>query len=125
MAHRAGGGMDVDFSASSQRITRRAALRCVAAGAGLTVRAACSAPSTSQPAAQPTAAAVKPAVAPTPAAQQAAPAPTAAQQAPAAATGQKVALRWFFWTATEEERQFWETLAVDAMQKVPTLDDKF
>src|SRR5207302_1969439 len=45
-----------------------------------------------QAAAQPTAAA---------AAQQA-----AAQQAPAAG-GQKVSLRWFFWTGTEEERQFW------------------
>src|SRR5438445_1147322 len=118
--------MDVDFQASSQRISRRAALRFVAAGAGLTLVAACSAPSTSQPAAQaqPTSAAVKPAAAPTQAAQQ--PAPTqAAQQAPAAASGQKVSLRWFFWTGTEEERQFWESLAADAMQKVPNVEVKF
>src|SRR5216683_7285384 len=115
----------MDFQASSQRITRRAALRFVVAGAGLTLVAACSAPSASQPAAQPTAAAVKPAAAPTTATQPAAPAPTAAPQAPAAASGQKVALRWFFWTGTEEERQFWESLAADAMQKVPNVEVKF
>jgi len=120
--------MDVDFQASSQRITRRAALRFVAAGAGLTLVAACSAPSTSQPAAPaqapPTSAAVKPAAAPTQAAPPAAPT-QAAQQAPAAASGQKVALRWFFWTGTEEEVQFWQSLAADAMQKVPNVDVKF
>src|SRR3981081_4539183 len=117
----------MDFQASSQRITRRAALRIVAMGAGLTLVAACGSPAANQTQPQPTAAAVKPA-APTNAAQhtRARPAaPTAAQQAPAAASGQKVALRWFFWTGTEEERQFWESLAADAMQKVPNVEVKF
>src|SRR6266849_4939950 len=118
--------MAMVFQASSQRITRRAALRFVAAGAGLTLVAACSAP-TSQPAAQaqPTSAAVKPAAATTQASQQAAAPTQAAQQAPAAASGQKVSLRWFFWTGTEEERQFWQGLATDAMQQVPNVDIKF
>ncbi|HLZ29181.1 MAG TPA: sugar ABC transporter substrate-binding protein [Chloroflexota bacterium] len=109
----------------SQRLSRRAALRLLGAGAGLSLLAACSAPA--QPAApaptQPPAAAAKPAAAATtapPAAAQ--PAPTTA---PAAASGQKVSLRWFFWTGTEEEVQFWTSLAADAMQQVPNVDIKF
>src|SRR6266700_339663 len=109
----------MDRQASSQRFSRRAALRLIGAGAGLTLVAACSAPGGSgQPAQAPTQpAAAKPA---------GAAAPTSApQQAPAAASGQKVSLRWFFWTGTEEERQFWEGLAADAMQKVPNVEVKF
>jgi ABC-type glycerol-3-phosphate transport system substrate-binding protein len=106
----------MDPQATSWRFTRRAALRLVGAGAGLTLITACAAPQASPAPAQPTTA--KPGAAPTPAA-------AAAQQAPAAATGQKVSLRWFFWTATEEERQFWESLAADAMQKVPNVEVKF
>src|SRR5579859_4875432 len=109
----------------SQRLSRRAALRLLGAGAGLSLLAACSAPA--QPAApaptQPPAAAAKPAAAaPTAPAAAAQPAPTTA---PAAASGQKVSLRWFFWTGTEEEVQFWTSLAADAMQQVPNVDIKF
>src|SRR5262252_4001199 len=87
---------------SSHRFTRRAALRVIAAGAGITLAAACA-----------------------PASPTSAPATGATQAAPAAAGGQRVPLRWFFWTATEEERQFWESLATDAMAKVPNVDLKF
>ena len=109
--------MDRQASFVRQRFSRRAALRLIGAGAGLSLAAACSAPA--QPAqapTQPPAAAAKPA---------AAAATTAPQQAPAAASGQKVSLRWFFWTGTEEEVQFWQGLAADAMQQVPNVDVKF
>jgi multiple sugar transport system substrate-binding protein len=108
----------MDRQTSSQRFSRRAALRLIGGSAALTLAAACSAPP--QPPATPTqpAAAVTKPAAP-------APTPAAAQQAPAAASGQKVSLRWFFWTGTEEERQFWESLAADAMQKVPNVEVKF
>jgi multiple sugar transport system substrate-binding protein len=91
---------------ASQRLTRRAVLRLLGAGAGLGLASAC-APTSQAPGAAPTA---------------------ASQAAPAAAPaggGQKVSLRWFFWTGTEEERQFWETLASDAMAKVPNVEVKF
>ena len=39
--------------------------------------------------------------------------------------GQKVALRWFFWTGTEEERKFWEDLAADATRALPNVEVKF
>jgi len=98
------------------RHTRRAALRLLVAGAGLGfgLVAAC-APQTQAPA---------PTTAPAPAAGGAAAPTTAAQTAPASA-GQRAALRWFFWTGTEEERAFWESLAKDAMQKVPNVDVAF
>ena len=89
---------------SSHRFTRRAALRLIGAGAGMTLAAAC-APASPSPATAPGAA------------------PT--QAAPAAASSQKIALRWFFWTGTEEERQFWESLASDAMAKVPNVQVTF
>ena len=96
--------------ATSLGLTRRTALRLIGAGAALGLVTACAGP---QQAAQ----------AP---AQPAASTPAAGQQAaPAAAGGQKVSLRWFFWTATEEERQFWESLASDAMQRVPNVEVKF
>jgi multiple sugar transport system substrate-binding protein len=102
--------------ASSRGLTRRTALRLLGGGAGLTLIAACGTP---QGASQ--------ATPQTPAQSQAGAAtPAAAQQAaPAAGGGQKVALRWFFWTGTEEEVQFWQGLAADAMQKVPNVEVKF
>jgi len=109
----------MDDQASSRRFSRRAALRLIGAGAGLSLVAACSTPGgSSQPAHAPTpAGAAKPA---------GATAPTSApQQASAAANGQKVSLRWFFWTGTEEEVQFWQSLAADAMQNVPNVEIKF
>jgi ABC-type glycerol-3-phosphate transport system substrate-binding protein len=103
---------DLRTSPSSMRHTRRVALRLLVAGAGLGfgLVAAC-APSAQTPA-------------PTSAPPGAAPTAKPAAQAPAAG-GQKVALRWFFWTATEEERKFWESLASDAMQKVSGVDIAF
>jgi multiple sugar transport system substrate-binding protein len=96
--------------ASSLGLSRRSALRLIGGGAALGLVTACGAPQ--QPA---------------PAPAQPAPPPTAAaaQQAAPAAGAQKASLRWFFWTATEEERQFWEGLAADAMQKVPNVEVKF
>src|SRR5258708_2962518 len=102
----------MDFQTSSPRFSRRTALRLIGGSAALTLAAACAAPQ--QPAAaptQPAAAVTKPTV--------------AAQQAPAAASGQKVSLRWFFWTATDEEPQFGESSAADAMAKVPNVEVKF
>lgn len=101
--------------ATSRACSRRSALRLIGAGAALGLLAAC-APSQQQP--------TSPAAQNPPAAQNA-PTAAAGQQAPAAASGQKTSLRWFFWTATEEERQFWEGLAADAMQKVPNVEVKF
>jgi multiple sugar transport system substrate-binding protein len=120
--------MDRQTYGISPRFSRRSALRLIGAGASLTLAVACSAPA--QPAPAPTsAAAAKPAAAPTQAAAQpaaaTAPTPAAAQQAPAVTTGQKVQLRWFFWTGSEEERKFWESLAADAMQQVPNVEVKF
>src|SRR5688500_12282862 len=96
----------------SRGLSRRSALRLIGAGAGLSLLAAC-APST-QPA---------PPAAPAAATQPAATQP-AAQTAPQHAA-QKVPVRWFFWTGTEEERLFWEGLAQDAMQRVSSVDLKF
>jgi ABC-type glycerol-3-phosphate transport system substrate-binding protein len=98
-------------TSSTQLHSRRAALRLFVAGAGLGfgLVAAC-APAAQAPAptqAPAAAAAAKP-----------------AQQAPATGGG-KVALRWFFWTGTEEARKFWESLASDAMQKVPGVEVTF
>ncbi len=103
--------MDDTRTAGSTAYTRRSALRLLAASAGLGfgLIAACA------PAAQPAAPTAAPA---------AGTAPKPAAQAPATG-GQKVALRWFFWTGTEEERAFWESLAKDAMQKVPNVDVTF
>ena len=89
---------------SAHQFTRRAALRLLAASAGVSLAAAC-APSSTSPAAPPPAAAT--------------------QAAPVAPSGQKVSLRWFFWTSTEEERQFWEGLANDAMAKLPNVEVRF
>jgi ABC-type glycerol-3-phosphate transport system substrate-binding protein len=89
---------------ASQRFTRRTAIRLLGATAGMTLAAAC-APGSPTPAAAPTAN------------------QGAATGAPAG--GQRVSLRWFFWTATEEERQFWEGLATDAMARVPNVEVKF
>jgi multiple sugar transport system substrate-binding protein len=98
-------------SSSSWPITRRNALRLIAGGAGITLIAACAAPPSAAPAqTQPGSAGS------TPAAQQAAPATSSARQ---------VSLRWFFWTGTEEEVQFWQGLAADAMQHVPNVEVKF
>src|SRR5262249_5931131 len=38
---------------------------------------------------------------------------------------QRVSLRWFFWTGSEEERKFWEDLAGDASQALGTVEVKF
>ncbi|HYW90005.1 MAG TPA: sugar ABC transporter substrate-binding protein [Chloroflexota bacterium] len=94
------------MSTHSTRLSRRSALRLIVVGAGFGLVAACA------PAA------------PAPAPTQSAAAQQPAQQAPQSG-GQKAALRWFFWTATEEERAFWEGLAKDAMQKVPGVDVAF
>jgi multiple sugar transport system substrate-binding protein len=103
------------MNGAHSHITRRTALRLVAAGAslGFGLIAAC-APSAQPPAAAPTS--------PPPAAGATAK-PVA--QAPATGSGNKVSLRWFFWTGTEEERAFWEGLAGDAMQKVPNVEIAF
>src|SRR2546429_9148264 len=102
--------------ASSRALTRRTALRLIGAGAALGRVTACGTPQ--QQPAQPPAAGQQPAGQQSAAAEQ-----PAGQQAPAAG-GQKASLRWFFWTGTEEERQFWEGLAADAMQKVPNVEVK-
>src|SRR5437763_745096 len=103
--------------ASSRALTRRTALRLIGAGAALGLVTACGTPQ-QQPA-------QAPAAGQQPAGQQSAAAEQpASQQAPAAGS-QKASLRWFFWTGTEEERQFWEGLAADAMQKVPNVEVKF
>jgi multiple sugar transport system substrate-binding protein len=120
----------MNHDASSQRFSRRAALRLIGAGAGLSLAAACSAPAQpAQPAQAPTqpaaAAPAKPAAAATSAPPAQAAATSAPQQAPAAASGQKVSLRWFFWTGSEEEVAFWQSLAADAMQNVPNVDITF
>jgi ABC-type glycerol-3-phosphate transport system substrate-binding protein len=59
-----------------------------------------------------------------PAPQQGQPTQQPQVQAPAAG-GQKVSLRWFFWTGSEGERQFWEGLAADAMKQFPNIEVKF
>jgi multiple sugar transport system substrate-binding protein len=97
----------MDRLATSGRLTRRAALRWLGLGTGLTLAAACTAAPAPPPATQPPPAAAQP------------------TQAGPASAGQKVSLRWFFWTGTEEERKFWESLAADATQKVPGVEIKF
>jgi multiple sugar transport system substrate-binding protein len=97
----------------SRGLSRRAALRLIGAGAGLSLLAAC------VPTSQPTPPAATQSAAAKPAATQ-----PAAQTAPQPA-GQKVAVRWFFWTGTEEERLFWESVAQDATQRLPSVDVKF
>src|ERR1051325_9383914 len=91
-------------------LTRRSALRLIGLGTTASLIAACASPQ--QTAQQPPQAAQTPASG-------------AQQAAPAAASGQPVSLRWFFWTGTEEEVQFWQSLAADAMQHVPNVDVKF
>src|SRR5215212_469173 len=112
-------------------VTRRKMLRLLGGGAGMTLLAACG---SSTPAA-PTAAPAKPAEAAKPAAPVAPAQPTAAsapaataapaaQQAPAR-TGATVALRFFFWTGSEEESKFWQELAADASKAVGNVEVKF
>jgi multiple sugar transport system substrate-binding protein len=46
-------------------------------------------------------------------------------QAQPSPPGQKMVLRWFFWSGTEEERKFWEDLAADATRVLPNIEVKF
>jgi ABC-type glycerol-3-phosphate transport system substrate-binding protein len=85
---------------ASNRPTRRQALYLLGLGAGMTLLAACG--QSPQPATT---------------------APTA-QQAPAK-TGAAVALRFFFWTGSEEESKFWQDLAADASKIVGNVEVKF
>jgi ABC-type glycerol-3-phosphate transport system substrate-binding protein len=48
--------------------------------------------------------------------------PAQAQPSP---PGQKMVLRWFFWSGTGEERKFWEDLAADATRALPNTEVKF
>jgi multiple sugar transport system substrate-binding protein len=120
----------------SKHLTRRHALRLLGIGTGMTLLAACG--QGTQPA--PTSAPAKPAEPSKPAAPAAQPAATtapakpaeakptepapAAQQAPAKAGG-TVSLRFFFWTGSEEESQFWQQMAADAAKTVGNVDVKF
>lgn len=86
-------------------LSRRDALRFLGAGAGLALVTACG-PSASSSSSSSSGAAGAP-----------------QQQAPA--QGQQVSLRWFFWTGSEEERQFWEGMATDAAKAIGNLEVKF
>ncbi|MDQ3809633.1 MAG: sugar ABC transporter substrate-binding protein [Chloroflexota bacterium] len=89
-------------------LTRRQALRLLGAGAGMALVAACG-PSSTQTG--------------TPGQGAAGTAAPVQQQAPAQT--QQVSLRWFFWTGSEEERQFWEGMATDAAKSIGNLEVKF
>src|SRR3954453_17347177 len=109
---------------TSTHLTRRQALRLLGIGAGVTLLAACG--QNAQPA--PTSAPAKPAApaaqsaattAPAKPAEAAKPAePTPANQQAPAKTGGTVSLRFFFWTGSEEESQFWQQMAADASKAV-------
>jgi ABC-type glycerol-3-phosphate transport system substrate-binding protein len=128
------------------RLSRRDALRLLGVGAGVTLLAACGQSAQPQPTSKPAEApakpteaakpaapaattaaaapAAKPAATTAPAAKPTAAPAAAAQQAPAK-TGGTVSLRWFFWTGSEEESQFWQGLAADAAKAVGNVEVKF
>ena len=91
---------------SSTRLTRRQALLLMGAGAGFGLLAACS----------------QPAQTPAPPASSGAAQPT---QAPGQSAGQKVNLRWFFWTGSEEEVKFWTDLADQASRALGSISITF
>jgi multiple sugar transport system substrate-binding protein len=97
----------MDSQHTREQLSRRQALRLLGAGAGMALIAACG-PSSSQN--------------PAPAQPGGANAPSQ-QQAPGQA--QQVSLRWFFWTGSEEERQFWEGMAADAAKAIGNVEVKF
>lgn len=53
------------------------------------------------------------------------PAAPPASQPQSAQPAQKVTLRWFMWTGSEVERQFWEGIAADVTTKHPNIEVKF
>jgi multiple sugar transport system substrate-binding protein len=101
--------MHVEEAAIGPRLSRRRALHLLGIGASGALLAACAPPA--PPASTQAPAGATPVAPP-------------AQQAPAQAA-QRVSLRWFFWTGSEEERQFWEDLAADASQALGNIEVKF